>query len=111
MQHRNLPMVMCAVVLLTVGGGPRLFAEEAPAQSGAQDLRQLSCPEVIAKSSSGQTLTPSEGDALVKCYFPEDLSDGVIGDGFQAHQPPPDLYDLQRFDNLPGVLGSGMVNG
>lgn len=69
------------------------------------------CATLTEKNSKGETLTPPEGDALVLCFFPRDFSDDGVGPGFQAYQPPPSLYDLQDFNDIPGILGGGMVGG
>lgn len=69
------------------------------------------CATIINKNATGQPLSPSEGDKLIVCFYPPDLANPGTGPGFQAYQPPPSLYELENFNQFPGVLGGGMVNG
>ncbi|WP_299618156.1 hypothetical protein [uncultured Tateyamaria sp.] len=86
---------------------PEVIEAEDPALS-----REEFCATITRKSANSETLTPAEGDALIACFFPDDLLEGSpTREGFQAYQPPPSLYDQQDFINVPGVLGGGMVNG
>ena len=70
------------------------------------------CERIIVKSAAGSTLTPREGDQLILCHVAPPLpGNGGTGPGFQALQPPPNLYDMQDFHDLPGILGGGEVQG
>lgn len=61
------------------------------------------CTQVEEKNATGEDLTPDEGNLLFACFM---RNKRYNRDGWQAYQSPPDLYDLQGFRHIPGVLGN-----
>lgn len=96
-----------------------LYAVEVVAQdnNGNDDNIQISsnadiCATITKKAASGKALTLEEGDKLFECYYPKNPDHSTEENpdhGFRASTTLPNLYDLQDFNDFPGVLGGGLA--
>ncbi|WP_424927716.1 hypothetical protein [Amaricoccus tamworthensis] len=100
---RQLFVPLCTLVLLSETGAG--FAESNPPI--IDDPSEEDCSQVEKKNATGETLTPTEGDLLYACLFPSvpyDFNDDV--EGWEAYQAPQDLFEMEEFKDIPGILGN-----
>lgn len=105
----SLVTMLLAAAIILAAAEQSLAEDKTIVPSGTAEE---ACVSIRQKSAAGGPLTPIEGDLFLECSLPGIVDEFLIDrrSGFQTMQPPPSLYDLRMFQDIPGVLGNSELH-